>query len=98
MPTYTVSKEAIEDLQNIWDFISADSEDAADRVLNELFETFQQLAEMPGMGHTRRDLTRRDVRFWPVRSYLIVYRDRPLPLQIVAVLHGAQDVPSIIGE
>jgi plasmid stabilization system protein ParE len=98
MPTYTVSEEAIDDLQNIWDFISADNEIAADRVLNELFEAFQQLAEMPGMGHTRRDLTRRDVRFWPLRSYLIVYRDRPLPLQIVAVLHGAQDVPSIIEE
>lgn len=97
MPEYLVSPEALEDLQGIWDFIAADSPQAADRVVAELFESFQQLAERPGMGHARRDLTERDVRFWPVGSYLVVYREHPLPLQIVAILHGARDVPSVIG-
>jgi plasmid stabilization system protein ParE len=76
---------------------AVDSPQAADRVTSELFEAFQQLAAWPGMGHTRRDLTERDVRFLAVGSYLVVYREHPLPLQIVAVLHGARDVPSIIG-
>jgi plasmid stabilization system protein ParE len=56
------------------------------------------LAKWPGSGHTRHDLTQIDVRFWPVRSYLVVYREKPLPLQIVSILHGARDIPSIIGE
>ena len=64
--------------------------------MDELFEAFEHLAEWPGSGHTRRDLTQRDVRFWPVRSYLVVYREKA-PLQIVAILHGARDIPSIIG-
>ncbi|HKR95204.1 MAG TPA: type II toxin-antitoxin system RelE/ParE family toxin [Candidatus Angelobacter sp.] len=57
----------------------------------------KRLAEWPGIGHTRSDLTQVDVRFWTVRSYLIVYREKPLPVQIVAILHGARDIPSIIG-
>ncbi len=94
---YILSPEALDDLQGIWDFIGADNPDAADRVVDELFAAFQQLAELPGQGHTRRDLTERDVRFWPVRSYLVVYGDSTDPLQIVAILHGARDIPSIIG-
>jgi plasmid stabilization system protein ParE len=50
----------------------------------------------PRMGHTRPDVTDRDVRFWPNGSYLIVYRQLPATLQIVAVLHGARDVPEVM--
>jgi plasmid stabilization system protein ParE len=97
MPRYVVSPEAFDDLQEIWDFIATDSPQAADRVVAELFSAFQRLAEWPGMGHTRRDLTERDVRFFPVGSYLVVYRELQPALQIVAVLHSARDVPSVIG-
>jgi len=96
MQDYLISPDALDDLQGIWDFIALDSLEAADRVIDELLENFQELANHPGIGHTRRDLTTRDVRFWPVHSYLVVYADHPLPLRIVAVLHGAQDVPSVI--
>jgi plasmid stabilization system protein ParE len=65
--------------------------------VDELFESFEQLAEWPGSGHARHDLTQRDVRFWAVRSYLVVYREKAAPLQIVAILHGARDIASIIG-
>lgn len=51
---------------------------------------------MPGKGHTREDLTDLPVRFFPLRSYLIVYRSEPAPLQIIAVLHGARDIPTVL--
>ena len=98
MPGYVLSPEALQDLQGIWDFIAADNPNAANRVVDELFQAFQQLAERPGQGHTRRDLTQRDVRFWPVRSYLVVYREHMEPLEVVGILHGARDIPSIIGD
>jgi plasmid stabilization system protein ParE len=44
----------------------------------------------------RTDLTSKNVRFWPVGSYLVVYRDHPDGVQIVAVLHGSRDVPSVL--
>lgn len=61
-------------------------------------EAFERLGEHPHIGHTREDLTERPVRFWNVHSYLIVYNDATAPLQIVAVLHGARDVRSLMKE
>lgn len=97
MPKYVLSPRALKHLQSIWDFIATDNREAADRIVEELFAAFEYLAEWPGSGHTRRDLTKRDVRFWPVRSYLVVYLEKSVPLQIVAILHGARDIPAIIG-
>ncbi|MFZ1007901.1 MAG: type II toxin-antitoxin system RelE/ParE family toxin [Candidatus Sulfotelmatobacter sp.] len=96
MLPYVLSPDAFQDLQDVWDFIASDNVPAADKLENEFFEVFEMLAERPRMGHTRSDLAERDVRFWPVGSYLIVYRSIPNALQIVAVLHGARDVAEVI--
>ena len=58
------------DLLDIWEYLSNDSFDAADRVLEDFYQAFNQLAEMPGMGRTPPDLTPRAVLFWRVHSYL----------------------------
>ncbi len=96
MAGYILSPDALHDLQDIWDFIAFDSASAANQLEDGFFDAFEKLARQPGMGHTRRDLTDRDVRFWPEGSYLIVYRELPEALQVVAVLHGSRDVPEIM--
>jgi len=96
MPTYVLSPDALQDLQDIWDFIAFDNAQAADQLEDEFFEAFEKLARQPRMGHTRSDLTERDVRFWSTGSYLIVYRERLEHLQVLAVLHGSRDVPEVI--
>src|SRR5690349_23870910 len=95
MREYILSLKALNHLQSIWDFIASENPEAADRIVDELFAAFEYLAEWPGRGHTRPDLTRRNLRFWPVRSYLVVYSES-VPLQIVAIFHGARDIPSIL--
>lgn len=50
------------------------------------------------MGHVREDLARTPLRFWPVYSYLIIYRAETQPLQILRILHSARDVKSILSE
>ena len=96
MPIYELSPEALDDLQLIHDFIAVDSAEAAERVIDQFFEAFEQLAAWPKTGHVRTDLTSKSVRFWPVGSYLVVYRDHSDSIQIVAVLHGSRDVPSVL--
>jgi len=54
------------------------------------------LARNPGAGHRRKDLTDSSVRFFPVYSYLIVYRPETKPLQVVAILHGRREVERIL--
>ena len=50
---------------------------------------------MPGIGHRRQDLTPRPLLFFPLYSYLIVYRrdDRD---RIVAVIHGRRNVKGVL--
>ena len=74
MSGYSVSPQAIDDLFEIWQYIAQDSEEAADRVQGEFYEAFSSLAQTPGQGHSRKDLTRRHLLFFPLYSYLIAYQ------------------------
>jgi len=92
---FELAQRALGDLQDIWEYVSEDSLDAADRILEDFYNAFVQLAEMPGMGHKRQDLTTRDVLFWPVHSYLVIYKLSD-PLRIVRVIHGKRDVKKLL--
>jgi toxin ParE1/3/4 len=52
-------------------FPSAATKNAV-RIFDQILEAMEKLAEMPGMGHRREDITDRPVRFWSVHSFLIV--------------------------
>ena len=67
----------------------------ADRVLSEFQHAIELLCESPGMGHVRSDLTLRQVRFWPVYDYLIIYSDQ-FPLEVVRILNGFRDIFEIL--
>jgi antitoxin ParD1/3/4/toxin ParE1/3/4 len=61
-------------------------------VRHAIYDAVGRLAERPGIGHGREDLTDRPLKFWSVYSYLVVYDPESQPLTIIAVLHGARDV------
>lgn len=84
-------------MDNIWYYIAADNANAADKVENEITQAFYRLAEHPFMGHLREDLTEKDLRFWSVYSYLIVYDPHRQPIAIVRVLSGWRDVAGEMG-
>lgn len=96
MSGYILSPAAIEDIESIWLFIAEDNLDAAERVVVELEDACALLATNPHLGHVREDLADSSFRFWPVRSYLIVYRPATNPLQVVRFWHGARGVPNLL--
>ena len=96
MSRYVLGRDAELDLDDIWEYIAADSIDAADRWIGKLFAAFDALAEAPGMGHKREDLTPYPVLFWPVGSYLVIYRTERLPIEVVAVVRGSRDIPAFL--
>lgn len=57
MTGYILSVDADLDLDDIWEYIAADSIDAAGRWIGKLFDAFEALGRSPGMGHKREDLT-----------------------------------------
>jgi plasmid stabilization system protein ParE len=92
---YEVTTEAQNDLFQIWRRISADSAVLADRIDTEFHELFASLAAMPRQGHTRKDLTKQPVLFFPLYSFMVIYQPETRPIRIMAVLRGTRDVKHI---
>ena len=94
---YVLAPQAALDLVEIWRYVKEQTSlTMADRVEFAIRERIAFLAGTPGAGHRRKDLTDEDVKFFPVYSYLIVYRPETKPLQIASVLHGRRDVEEIL--
>ena len=94
--SYRLSPEAQSQLAAIGEFLAQNSIEAALKVYDALEGAFELLATMPEMGHTREDLTKRPVKFWSVLSYLVIYDPASDPLSVIAIIHGAQDVETIL--
>lgn len=93
---YQLSQNAAAEIDQILDYLAEQSEDAAFRVGSALIEAFELLAEQPGIGHWRRDLTDATYKFWSVFSYYVVYDPSSSPLMIISVVHGARDVRRLL--
>ena len=89
---FAFTEEAETQILEIVDYLAGESESAAIRVRDAIYDAVGKLADRPSIGHTREDLTDRPVKFWARLSYLLVYDPLSRPLTIVAVLHGARDV------
>ena len=99
MKSYRLTPAAEDDLFQIWIFIAEDDPVAANRLEDDLFAACQRLAKRPDLGHFRRDLTDKPVRFFNVReNYLIVYDPASAPLEIIRILHGARDAAAELSE
>lgn len=61
MSGYALTPLAKADILEIWSFIAQDSEDAADRVEQEIYDACCFLAAAPLRGHSRSDLTSQTV-------------------------------------
>jgi antitoxin ParD1/3/4/toxin ParE1/3/4 len=81
----------------IWRYVkNKSSVETADRVESTIRNKIAFLARSPAAGHWRKDLTDESVKFFPVYSYLIVYRPETKPLQIAAILHGYRDIEALL--
>jgi plasmid stabilization system protein ParE len=95
MSKFVLHPEAFSDLDEIWEYIAADSLDAADRVLEEIHKAIGAIVRFPHQGHSRPDLTSRPLRFHVVRDYVLAYAPDEEPLAVLAILHGHRN-PRVI--
>ena len=96
MSEFVLTQVAKADLLKIIEYLEGDNPSAVLKVVDALDDAMQLLADNPGMGHFRPDLTPQDVRFWSVLRYLVIYRRDTKPLEIVRVLHGKRDVRRLL--
>lgn len=85
------SAEAQRDLTEAWEYIAIENITAADKFRDRVEQATIRLAEMPGIGHTRRDVRIRSYRFWCVRPYMIAYRFDSKTVTILRIVHGARN-------
>ena len=93
-PNVQRTDQALEDLIVIWSYIADDNSDAADRLLDEIDEICNTLAEAPHAGRLREDLAP-ELRSLPVGNYVIFYRPHGDGVIVIRVLHGARDLPGM---
>jgi antitoxin ParD1/3/4/toxin ParE1/3/4 len=96
MKRYRLTSRAKIELTNILEYLAERSPEVAIRMYDEPHEAMSKLAEMPGMGHKREDITGRSLLFWSVYSYVIIYRADRKPLEIVHIVHGARDLRTLL--
>lgn len=96
MTRFVLTPRAGLDLDGIWEYIAEDSIERADRVIDEIEAALRMLAENPRIGQVREDLADERHRFWPVLSYLIMYRQDTNPLQIVRIVSGYRDLLALL--
>lgn len=98
----TKSPAAYRDLDGIASHIQQDNPDAAHRFLKAPEQAFSLLASQPLLGEVYSHPKHPDLRIWTLgkrfRNYLIFYQPTPEGVEIVRVLHGAQNLPSTLEE
>ena len=67
-------------------------------MIRSLLKAIRLVAQRPGAGHTRTDLSDLPLKFRPVFSYLIVYDPERQPIEIVRVLRGARNVERALSQ
>lgn len=97
MLSLLLSPDAETDLDDIWTFIAADSNEAADRVIDAITGKFEMLQTMPNSGRQRNEL-RTGLCNLPIGKFSIFYQVTEDTIEIVRILHGARDLPSLLGE
>ncbi|WP_310428870.1 type II toxin-antitoxin system RelE/ParE family toxin [Chamaesiphon sp. VAR_48_metabat_135_sub] len=89
---------ASRELEGILDYVASyGSLDASDRLLGRINATCQKIANFPGMGKSRMEFPH-GVRSFPVRDYLICYRETDIGIEILRIVSGYRDLESLFVE
>ncbi|MEE9394834.1 MAG: type II toxin-antitoxin system RelE/ParE family toxin [Planctomycetota bacterium] len=93
MARYRLTPQARTGFRNILEYVERDfGVRVAERVLDRIESAFELLAESPGIGHSREDLTTDDrIQFWTVGPTLIAYRPGIDIVEILIVERGERD-------
>ena len=92
MKQVVFSPRAARDLADAWEYAATHDHTTADRLIHRIETATLLLAEMPGIGHRRRDVADARYRYWPVRPYIIAYRIDGARLIVVRIMHERRDL------
>ena len=92
MSGYVLTPSAERDLHAIHEYVAAESASAAEQLEADIRGAIERLAEFPHTGRVRAGLLASDVRFWVVRTFLVLYRADETPIEILRIVSGYRDL------
>ncbi len=99
MPEYLLTKKAVEDLSQTWDYtFETWNEKQADKYYGILIQSFKELSENPELGKHYDEI---DIGILGYRAnnHIIFYKIiGTLKIEVIRILHGRMDLDSRIKE
>lgn len=89
------SREALDDIDSIADYISRDSLTHAQQVAERILTLGESLAAQPKLGRVVPELNNPQVRERFVYSYRLIYELRDETIHVLAVIHGKRLLESV---
>ncbi len=94
---FVLSAPASRDLDEILTHVLKRSgERRAVHVAEGFYEALEKIADNPGLGHRREDLTSSPLLFYSVWSWFVVYKPGKQPLEVARIIHAARDVEKLL--
>jgi toxin ParE1/3/4 len=90
-----------DDLTAIVDYLADKSPEVALRFIDAVPATLEDLRDMPGKGSPKlfRSKKLAGIRSWNIagfRNYLILYRTTAEAIEVIAIVHGAQNLSRLL--
>lgn len=93
MNRFRISRQAEQDLEDIWVYLAQQDELLADTQIAQILDRFPMLSQFSNMGRQRDDLLT-ELRSFPSKPYIIFYTKIVDGIEIVRVLHQSRDIGS----
>ena len=90
------TEESAKWLQDIYDYISEDNREAAQKVVEGIYDKLQILESFPEIGYKYRDEADGEVRILLYGHYRIAYIIKHDVIEILGVFHGALGIEKYI--
>ncbi len=90
------TNNAIEHLVNIYEHIALNSPTYAKRMMDRITRRSEQIANQPLSGRKVPEYEAEDIRELIEKPYRIIYRIKSDQIDVLAVIHGARQLPEEI--
>ncbi len=95
-PLYVLSPRAAQQVEDLLlEVAEFSGNERSERLEQSLYNAFAAIVAQPGVGHLRPDLVAGTVFFYYANPYMVLYR-KDVPIQIVAIFHGARDIAALM--
>jgi len=84
------NERALEDLNEIHDYIARDSKNYANLFVKKLYKSAQKLKNFPNIGRMVPEINNQSIREIQFQNYRIIYRNKIELVEILTIIHGSR--------